>query len=116
VKLTEKQEQVLATIVKGNEDGSFCDLDEVIEKVPYDTTKASIQFIIRNLKNKGLIYKRPTEKRRGRRRVVLGPTSQGFLELTKRRLDRSQDIPEVDFDADDFESPEIGEFGDSVLT
>ena len=116
MKLTEKQELVLGTIVKGNEDGSFCDLDEVIEKVPYDTTKASIQFIIRNLKNKGLIYKRPTEKRRGRRRVVLGPTSQGFLELTKRRLDRSQDVPDLDFDVDDFDSPDLGDFGENLLT
>ena len=108
MKLTEKQEQVLETIVKGNQDGSFCDLDQVIDQVPYDTTKASIQFIIRNLMNKGLIYKKPTEKRRGRRRVVIGPTSQGFLELTKRRLDRSQEIPDIDLD---LEEPELGDFG-----
>ncbi len=108
MKLTKKQEQVLETIVKGNQDGSFCDLDQVIAQVPYDTTKASIQFIIRNLMNKGLIYKKPTEKRRGRRRVVIGPTSQGFLELTKRRLDRSQGIPDIDLD---LEEPELGDFG-----
>lgn len=113
MKLTEKQEQVLETIVKGNHDGSFCDLDQVIEKVPYDTTKASIQFIIRNLMGKGLIYKKPTEKRRGRRRVVIGPTSQGFLELTKRRLDRSQDLPDFEIEIDE---PDFGDFGDSLLT
>ena len=63
--------------------------------------------------NKGLIYKKPTEKRRGRRRVVIGPTNQGFLELTKKRLDRSQDIPDIDLEIED---PDLGEFGDGLLT
>ena len=113
MKLTEKQELVLETIVKGNDDGSFCDLDQVIESVSYETNKPSIQFIIRNMMKKGLIYKKPTEKRRGRRRVVIGPTGQGFLELTKRRLDRSQDIPDLDLDLDE---PDLGEFGENLLT
>ena len=111
MKLTEKQELVLQVICKGNDDGSFCDLDQIIEKVPYDTTKASIQFIIRNLVTKKLIYKRPTEKRRGRKRVVIGPTSQGYLTLTKMRLDRSQDIPDIDLDIED---PDFGDFGISA--
>jgi len=83
--LTEKQEAVLTSIVRGNEDGSFCDLDQVIERVPYETTKASIQFIVRNLIGKGLIEKKRPEKRRNRRRVVLSPTPEGYRKISSKR-------------------------------
>ena len=84
--LTDKQQMVLETLVKGNPDGSFLDLDELIQGVPYETTKASIQFIIRNLIGKGLIYKQTSEKRRARRRVVISPTTDGYDFIARKRL------------------------------
>ena len=67
--------------MKGNEDGTFVDLDEVLDRVPYETTKQSIQFSIRALVKKELIEKQEREKRRGRSRVVLGPTELGYSVL-----------------------------------
>ena len=82
--LTDKQESVLNVIVKGNSDGSFCDLDEVIQRVFYKTNKPSIQFIIRNLIKKGMIEKQETQKRRTRRRIILCATKSGY-EFTSRK-------------------------------
>ena len=93
--LTKKQQFVLEVIVKGNPDGSFCDLDEVIARVPYRTTKASIQFIIRNLIGKGLIEKHDAEKRRSRRRVVLGATPVGYKLVARKRTAVSDAMAEA---------------------
>jgi len=76
--LTDKQENVLTVIVKGNSNGSFCDLDEIIQRVFYETNKPSIQFIIRNLVGKGMIEKKETQKRRARRRIILCATKSGY--------------------------------------
>lgn len=83
--LTDKQENVLSVIVKGNGDGSFCDLDEIIQRVFYTTNKQSIQFIIRNLVGKGMIAKKETQKRRLRRRVILSPTKSGYEFISRKR-------------------------------
>lgn len=77
--LTEKQLHIMSVIMKGNDDGSFVDLDQILERIPYETTKQSIQFSIRALIERQLINKKPHEKRRGRRRVVLGPTELAFF-------------------------------------
>lgn len=83
--LTNKQENVLTVIVKGNGDGSFCDLDEIIQRVFYATNKQSIQFIIRNLVGKRMIEKKETQKRRSRRRVILCPTKAGYEFVSRKR-------------------------------
>jgi hypothetical protein len=92
VRLTKKQESVLNTIIKGNPDGSFCDLDQVVAGVPYETNKPSMQFIIRNLIGKGLIEKKETEKRRSRRRVVLAPTREGYDLVSRKRKLQHQEL------------------------
>lgn len=84
--LTPKQENVLTVIVKGNTNGSFCDLDEIIQRVFYATNKQSIQFIIRNLVSKGMIEKKETEKRRSRRRIIICPTKSGYELVSRKRI------------------------------
>lgn len=76
--LTTKQLQIMSVVLKGNEDGSFVDLDEILDRLPYETTKQSIQFSIRALIRKGLLMKHPREKRRGRCRVILSSTELGY--------------------------------------
>lgn len=93
--LTDKQENVLSVIVKGNENGSFCDLDEVIQRVFYATNKQSIQFIIRNLVGKKMIVKKKTEKRRSRRRVVLCPTKSGYEFISRKRTSTPEALATV---------------------
>lgn len=76
--LTTKQIELLRVIGAGNEDGSATDLDEILERVRYETTKQSLQFSIRALIGHGLIEKKGVEKRRGRQRQVIGATALGL--------------------------------------
>jgi DNA-binding MarR family transcriptional regulator len=75
--LTTKQIELLRVIAAANEDGSPTDLDQVIDRINYETTKASIQFSIRALIGHGLIEKVGKEKRRDRQRVLIGVTPVG---------------------------------------
>lgn len=80
--LPSKQIAILGVVVKGNEkdeSGHFIpvDLDQIIERVGYSPTKEAIQFSIRGLIEKGVIFKSGTENRRDRRRVLISPTELG---------------------------------------
>ncbi len=75
--LTTKQIELLRVISAGNEDGSATDLDEILGRVRYETTKQSLQFSIRALIAHGLIEKKGVEKRRGRQRQVIAVTELG---------------------------------------
>lgn len=67
----------MRVVIEANPDGSPTDLDEILERVNYKPTKQSIQFTIRSLIRHDLIEKLGDENRRGRRRVLIGPTSLG---------------------------------------
>ena len=75
--LTEKQYKILTVICDGNKelDGTWTpvDLDELLERVAYRTTKQSMQFSIRALISRKMIEK-GTDKRRGSIRVTYIPT------------------------------------------
>ena len=75
--LTHKQIELMRVIVAGNGDNDPADLDEILERVRYATTKQSLQFSVRALIDHGLIEKRGTEKRRGRQRQVIAATKLG---------------------------------------
>jgi len=76
--LTAKQIELLRVIAAGNGPGEPCDLDEILERVRYETTKASLQFSIRALIQRGLIEKKDVEKRRGRQRRPIAITTLGL--------------------------------------
>lgn len=80
-KLTEKQKNLLSVIIKGNVDGTWCDLDQILDKIDYTTTKESIQFSLRFLVQRGLIQKAGIETRRGKNRVLYRPMSDAFKVL-----------------------------------
>jgi hypothetical protein len=69
--------EILAIIVKGNQEGGWVDIDQLLERLTYHRSKQSVQFTIRNMVAKDLIYKAGTESRRGRKRVILAPTVLG---------------------------------------
>lgn len=80
--LTGKQIALLKIVVEGNGNdllGKFIavDLDQVLERLPYRTSKQSLQFSIRALVKKEVIKKESAENRRGRSRVLLSPTLLG---------------------------------------
>lgn len=79
--LTVKQIELMRVIGAGNPDGSPADLDQVLERLSYETTKASLQFSIRALIKHGLIEKGAREKRRGRQRVLLLITPAGSMHV-----------------------------------
>lgn len=76
--ITDKQYRILSVICEGNgkaEDGAIIpvDLDELLSRLSYHTTKQSMQFSIRALVNRGLIVK-GEEKRRAAKRATYSPT------------------------------------------
>lgn len=77
MRFTKKQLAILGLIRAGNDDGTLIDLDQIIERVPYTTTKESMQFSIRALVTRGLVEKRPQELRRGYPRRVYSLTPIG---------------------------------------
>lgn len=79
MKYTDKQVILLNLILKGNDDGTFLDIDQLLEALPYETTKASLHFSLRALIKHGMIEKREREKRRCRMRRVIAPTGNAYL-------------------------------------
>lgn len=86
MRLTEKQIEQLRVICPGNSDGSDLDIDEILERLNYQTTKQSFQFSLRALINKGLVVKGVREVRRGRERQTVSPTSLGLGFFPRRSL------------------------------
>ncbi|EFB2189036.1 hypothetical protein ABJ926_003994 [Escherichia coli] len=77
--LTNKQKDIIKTLNLGYERGHLLDLDELLEVLPYKTTKQSIQFSIRALIKRGLVEKGHTRQRSDNRyhRRTLGLTTLG---------------------------------------
>lgn len=76
--LTRKQVMIVDTILKGNPDGTWLDIDQLIENLPYETSKDSMHFSLRALIAKGLVEKKNLEHRRGQDRRIIAPTSLAF--------------------------------------
>ena len=77
--LTDKQKDIIKTLNLGYERGHLLDLDELLEVLPYKTTKQRIQISIRALIKKGLVEKGHTRQRSDNRyhRRTLGLTTLG---------------------------------------
>lgn len=77
-RLTVKQIQILQTINQHwLTHRQEIDVDQLLESLPYQTTKQSMQFSIRALIKKGVILKCECEVRRGRQRRILKITDHG---------------------------------------
>lgn len=77
--LTEKQKAILRTLYLGHDRGHLLDLDELLEILPYKTSKQSMQFSLRALIKKGLVEKSVVRARGddGYQRRTLGLTAMG---------------------------------------
>lgn len=81
--MTVKQWAIMKVIVKGNinvhgDRISWCDKRQILERLPYETTRDSLMFSIRALVNHGLIEKGPRELRNGRVRQPYIPTEKAL--------------------------------------
>lgn len=79
--LSKKQRQILDVLIRGNPDGSWVDLDQLLERLPYKTTKPSIQYSIRILIRKGMLERKSIELRRGHYRRLLAPTMKAYQRM-----------------------------------
>lgn len=112
--LTRKQFAILNIIVEGNaeastEIGKRVDLDEIIERIPYETSKAAIQFSIRSMIENGFIFKNDAENRRGRKRVLFSATDIG-----RYRINPDGVNPEENFITEASILDEFGTFNSEV--
>jgi predicted transcriptional regulator len=88
MQLTDHQRDVLEVIFRGNPDGTFVDMDQILERIQRRTTKQSMQFTLRSLITKNLIMKHRRERRRMRSRIVYSPTTESYNTLRKE-LDKT---------------------------
>lgn len=115
--LTAKQIELLNVIAKGNGPNAPCDLDEILDRIRYETTKQSLQFSIRALVARDLIEKKGVEKRRGRQRQVIAATKAGLEALgLKAQPKPSIRVPDfVELQDDELLSDGLGAISDELL-
>lgn len=80
--LTEKQVKIMDVIIRGNPDGSWVDLDQLIERLDYKPSKDSMHFSSRALIKHGLVEKKAREVRRGQPRCIFAPTAKAYYVRT----------------------------------
>lgn len=106
--LTKKWELILQIISRANEDGSFVDLDQILDRMNRGlepngrgwTTKDNIQFMLRSLIERNFIEKVGMAKRRGARRRLYAATSHGFEVLNPGEADFRNLLSEMFNDLD----------------
>lgn len=84
-KLSRKQLWIIQAVAQGNRlvdettgivsKISWLDMDQLLEALPYETTKESLQFSLRHLIKRGYLVNGEPETRRGRNRRILVPTT-----------------------------------------
>ena len=87
-RLSKKQRQILETLCVGNRDESgatvsWLDLDQLVERVPYEVKKPAMNFSVRYLADKGMLTKGQKEIRRSKKRSVIIPTQLAFGLVSK---------------------------------
>ena len=96
MKNTEKQQEIMRAILRGNPDGTLLDIDQLLLLLPYETTKESLQFSLRALIRHGMVEKREREFRRSRMRCVIAPTGLAYTVFGTKAAFRS-DAGTADF-------------------
>ena len=79
--VTKYQLELLTAVKKHEDAGRRIDLDELLDCLSWTPSKQSLQFSIRALIAKRMIFKAGTEVRRGRKRVCFGLDEEGVLSL-----------------------------------
>lgn len=88
-RITDNMRSILEVVVRANKDGSWVDMDQLIQRVNYHVTKEAIQFTLRNMVKKQLIAKGESTLRRGRKRLVLIPTELGY-QIARRKYSHDE--------------------------
>jgi hypothetical protein len=83
---SEKHLYVMKVLSLGNEDKSSVDLDQILERLDYKTTKQAFQFTLRTMIRHEWAIKLGMEKRRGRNRVLIGLTPLGVQHFESNKV------------------------------
>lgn len=70
-------QSIIEIVGRRNKDGSYVDLDQIIERIDYQVSKQAIQFTLRGMIQRGVIEKCGIETRRGRNRILYRTTALG---------------------------------------
>jgi hypothetical protein len=81
--LTTKQMLILAVVKAGNSDGTPIDLDQIVARLPYETSKESLQFSIRALVKREMLDRSKKVVRNGRSHRVIELTELGAAHVSK---------------------------------
>lgn len=78
--LTRKQAALMKVVMTGNIDAkgawvSWCDYQQILDRLPYKTSRESLMCSIRILVNQGWIEREGKEIRDGRARQTVAPTA-----------------------------------------
>lgn len=89
MRLSRKQRQIMEIVMRGNvrDDGvreSWADVHQLLERLPYKTSRESLLCSLKILIDKGLVERGPAELRRGRWSVPFVPTDLAFDILRAR--------------------------------
>ena len=79
--LVDKQYAALRVIANSENDGQPQTLDEIISRLPYDTTKPSFQFTLRALIKRGVVEKMPRQVVNGKSRRLIRVTPLGLHKI-----------------------------------
>jgi Fe2+ or Zn2+ uptake regulation protein len=81
MRLTDNQLKILDCLIKGNQDGTKIDLDQLLDRLGDEygwyTSKPSLQFSLRQLIQAGMVERLGRELRRQRMRRLLECTDLG---------------------------------------
>jgi hypothetical protein len=86
LRMTEKQRDIMKAVCGGNKNDNgeittWCDVDQIIDRLSYLVTKPAFYCSLRFLTKKGMIIRGDREVRRGRKRAVIVPTNLGFSHM-----------------------------------
>lgn len=98
--LTRKQAALMKVIMKGNIDVhgswiSWCDYQQILDRLPYKTSRESLMCSIRILVNQGWIEREGKETRDGRSRQTVAPTAMANRILAPAKTSAPASYKEV---------------------
>ncbi len=97
MRLTVNQSRVLTCLIKRNTDGSDLDLDQLLDRLSIDydwtTSKASLQFTIRQLMKLSVMERCELDQRRGKARRILRITDLGRKVMGQAGVKEDSGLP-----------------------
>jgi hypothetical protein len=104
--MTTKQRHIMKIVVMGNLDvtgarESNVDVYQVMNRIPYDTTRESMMCSLGILEKQGWLVKAGKEIRDGRMKQTLEPTAAAIRVISPPKPVKAPEYEEIELDDDD---------------